>query len=156
MRTVQGLKVVIIGNLGVGKTSLQASWPVACNQLAVHPSLILRICIRTVCLWSLLDGIPFDHWNRFYYQDTPPLQARRVVNSPNPGPVSRSPPSLLSPLPAIAHATIGYRQRRALLVPFVRVFPRRGRRHPHLRRQPVRDACPLVVGVLCVCASRRG
>ena len=41
------------------------SWPGACNQLVVHPSLILRICIRTVCLWSLLDGIPLDHWNRF-------------------------------------------------------------------------------------------
>lgn len=90
--------------LGSGKD--EPPWPGAHNQLAVHPSLPLRICIRTVCLWPLFDGIPFDHWNRFYHQDTTPsLQARRVGDSPDLGPSPAphqvsfllSPPSLTRP-----------------------------------------------------------
>lgn len=119
----------------------EPSWPGAHDQLAVHPSLALRILYCTVCLWPLLDSIPFNHWNRFYHKDSPSsLQARRVGDSPNLGPSPAPHPSLLSHLLPIAHATIGYRRTRTLLVPFDCFFPWRRRRHPHLRRQSTRVA----------------
>ena len=62
---------------------------------------------NTVRLWPTPDSIPFNHWNRFYHQDTPPSpQARRVGDSPNMGPSPRLREVYLSPLSPIAHATV--------------------------------------------------
>ena len=74
MRTV---KVVIIGNSGVGKTSLRGQVRTI-NWLFIRGSLCeSSVLYVKVCLGPLLDGFPFDHWDRFYHQDTTAsLQAR--------------------------------------------------------------------------------
>lgn len=58
---VRTVKDVIIGNSGV-----DLLWPGAHKLLAICPSLALRI-ITKVCFRPLLDGIPFNHWNRVYH-----------------------------------------------------------------------------------------
>jgi hypothetical protein len=88
----------------------------------------------------LLDRIPFNHRNRFYHQVTPHHSNPDESVTPNLGP---SPPlhqvSFLM-LPSLTRL-LGYCRTRTLLVPFFRVFPRRGCCHPHLRRQSALSCC---------------
>ena len=94
---------------------------------------------NTVRLLPLLDRIPFNCWNRFYHQDTPPpLQVRQVRDSKS-GSVPAPPPGLISPIPPISHAT-------------VRTLPGKNASRPFLPRFSV--ARMLSSSLTSICAGR--
>jgi len=124
MRTV---KLVIIGNSGVGKTSLRGQVRTTFISFILFGKARLANHQTTVCLWLFLDRLPFNHRYRLHHQDaTTSLQPRRIGNAPNLG------PSLAPSRVPIAHATLGYCRARALLNALFCVLPWRGCCHSHL------------------------
>jgi hypothetical protein len=78
MRTV---KLVVIGNSGVGKTSLRG------QVRTTIPSFLANRNNDKVCLWPLLDKLPCNHWHRFHFQNaTSSLRSRSNSDSSNMGP----------------------------------------------------------------------
>jgi hypothetical protein len=80
MRTV---KLVIIGNSGVGKTSFRGQ---VCSVGSFSKARLAK-SQTTVCLWPFLNRLPFNHRYRFHHQDaTTSLQPRGISDTPNLGP----------------------------------------------------------------------
>jgi hypothetical protein len=111
----------------LGSREGEPPWLGAHHQLLVCPS--LAHCYK-VCLWPILDSLPFNYQYRSHHQDPPPHSKLR----------SGSVTITTHYSTAIAHTTIEYCRARTLFIPFYCIFPWSGCRHPHLRRQSARDA----------------
>ncbi len=153
MRTV---KVVIIGNSGVGKTTLRSQVRTfSClsseARLRIISAAIKFVSGQFSTVYRSTIGTDFITKTLPHYSKPDESVTLQIWVRNYPYPLS-----LLSN--PIAHATIGYSRTRTLFIPFFCVFPWGGCRHPHFRRKSARDAArsqPLVVGVLYVQTPQR-